>query len=164
MADRAYIALGSNFGESVLLVRKAMERLQELAEGPIVRSSLWRTSPVDCPPGSPDFINAVVGIAPHRRFAPLTLLRDLQVLEAEFGRRPKVVLNEARPLDLDLILWGETVVNSPELIVPHPRALQRKFVLAPLAEIAPDLTFPGQEKPVRELLASLRTGEAIERI
>ena len=90
------------------------------------------------------------------------LLTRLQVLEKEFGRAPKVVLNEARPLDLDLIAFGDEVRHSPALILPHPRAHLRRFVLAPLAEIAPDLILPGQKKSVRELLQTLRTDEVIE--
>ena len=85
-------------------------------------------------------------------------------MEGEFGRVPKKIMNEARPLDLDLIAYGNTEWNSAELILPHPRAHLRKFVLAPLAEIAPEWVLPGQKKTVRELLASLRTDEVVEKL
>lgn len=162
--ERAFVALGSNLGNSAALVRRAMDRLQELSSKPVVRSSLWRSSPVDCPPGSGDFINAVAAIHPPAGLSPEALLARLQGLEAEFGRRRKAVLNEARPLDLDLIAWGGRELSTERLILPHPRAHLRKFVLAPLAEIAPNFALPGQKKSVRELLATLRTDESIGRI
>jgi len=92
------------------------------------------------------------------------MLRTLQALEQEFGRRPKQVLNEPRPLDLDLIVFGEEIRRTPELIVPHPRAQLRKFVLCPLSEIAPDLILPGQSKTVAQLLKDLRSDEQIKRL
>jgi 2-amino-4-hydroxy-6-hydroxymethyldihydropteridine diphosphokinase len=87
------------------------------------------------------------------------LLRKLQALEREFGRKPKQVLNEPRPLDLDLIAFGHELRGTNELILPHPRAHQRRFVLAPLAEIAPQLVLPGQTETVTELLAGLKGDE-----
>ncbi len=91
------------------------------------------------------------------------MLRTLQALEQEFGRRPKQVLNEPRPLDLDLIAFGDEIRQSPELVLPHPRAHLRKFVLCPLSEIAPDLILPGQTKTVAQLLKELRGDEQIEK-
>src|SRR4051794_15023844 len=99
----AFVALGSNLGDSGPIILRAMERLQEFSEQPLLRSSLWETSPVGCPPNSPPFINAVVGLEPRGGETPETLLAKLQALEKEFGRRPKIVTNEPRPLDLDLI-------------------------------------------------------------
>lgn len=160
----AFIALGSNLGDSIANVRGAMDALQELSAAPLLRSSLWQSTPVDCPPGSPLFINAVVGLAPAPGEAPETLLRRLQGLEQSFGRQPKKVLNESRPLDLDLIAWGNETRNTPTLILPHPRAQQRRFVLAPLAEIAPQFIFPGQTKSVATLLAELITDERLTRL
>jgi 2-amino-4-hydroxy-6-hydroxymethyldihydropteridine diphosphokinase len=119
---------------------------------------------VDCPPGSPVFINAVVRLAPLKGETPESLLGKLQALEREFGRRPKQVLNEPRPLDLDLIAFNNEVRSGPELVLPHPRAHLRRFVLAPLAEIAPSLILPGQQKSVRELLSALRTDEVLEKL
>ena len=160
-AATAYIALGSNLGDPARILREAMARLQELSEGPILKSSLWQTSPVDCPPGSPPFVNAIVGLPPRAGETPESLLAKLQALERDFGRRPKQVLNEPRPLDLDLIAFGAETRNTPTLTLPHPRAHRRRFVLQPLSEIAPDLVLPGQTKTVDALLADLRTDELI---
>ena len=121
----------------------------------MLKSSLWETTPVDCPPGSPVFVNAVAGLLPRRGETPESLLAKLQGLEREFGRRPKKVLNEARPLDLDLLAFGGEQRATEELTLPHPRAHQRRFVLQPLSEIAPDLILPGQSKSVAELLERL---------
>jgi 2-amino-4-hydroxy-6-hydroxymethyldihydropteridine diphosphokinase len=150
-----FVALGSNLGDPKASIRAAMNHLQGLSDQPILRSSLWETEPVDCPPGSPKFINAVVGVVPRSGETPESLLCKLQKMEREFGRKPKQVLNEARPLDLDLIAFGQEVRTSPELTLPHPRVAQRRFVLGPLAEIAPDLVLPGQSKCVAELFRCL---------
>jgi 2-amino-4-hydroxy-6-hydroxymethyldihydropteridine diphosphokinase len=159
-----FIALGSNLGNSATLIREAMDRLDTLSAQPARRSSLWRTSPVDCPPGSSDFVNAAVQIIPRPGETPETLLEKLQNLEKEFGRKPKTVLNEARPLDLDIIAFGRELRRGERLILPHPRAHLRRFVVAPLAEIAPDLVLPGQNQTVRSLLSALPSGpENVER-
>jgi 2-amino-4-hydroxy-6-hydroxymethyldihydropteridine diphosphokinase len=160
----AFIALGSNLGNSREVIQEAMKRLQSFSKEPLLKSSLWESTPVNCPPGSPNFVNAVVGLIPLASETPESLLEKLQALEKEFGRQPKKVLNEPRPLDLDLILFGKEKRTSHFLQVPHPRALERKFVLQPLAEIAPDLIFPGQTKTAKELLDALRTDEVLRRI
>jgi 2-amino-4-hydroxy-6-hydroxymethyldihydropteridine diphosphokinase len=151
----AFVALGSNLGESATLVREALDRLQEISADPLLRSSLWRTVPVDCPPGSPAFVNAVAGLRPRAGETPESLLGHLQQLEREFGRQPKVVPNEPRPLDLDLLAFGSEQRATDRLTLPHPRAHQRRFVLAPWSEIAPEFVVPGQDRTVGELLARL---------
>src|ERR1017187_339167 len=160
----SYVALGSNLGDSWKIILDATRRLQGFSDEPILRSSLWRTAPLDCPPGSPKFLNAVVGLVPRKEETPESLLKKLRELEKEFGRQPKKVLNEPRPLDLDLIAFGNQVRNSPELILPHPRAHQRRFVLQPLSELAPELILPGQTKTVSQLLAELSPDEVVTRI
>ena len=100
-------------------------------------------------------MNAAVALTLRPGETPESLLAKLQALEKEFGRRPKVVLNEPRPLDLDLIAFGGEVRNTPELILPHPRAHLRRFVLQPLGEVAPEFVLPGQTRTVAELLQSL---------
>ena len=160
----AIIALGSNLGDSRATLRRAMDRLQELSTQPIQKSSLWQTTPVDCPPGSPPFVNAVIGLVPLPGETPETLLAKLQSLEREFGRAPKTVLNEPRPLDLDLIAFGDAVLHTPKLVLPHPRAHERRFVLQPLSEIAPDLILPGQSNTVAQLLAELPPDAAMQKI
>jgi 2-amino-4-hydroxy-6-hydroxymethyldihydropteridine diphosphokinase len=160
----AIVALGSNLGKSANIIRRAMERLQEFSVQLILKSSLWQTMPVDCPPDSPKFVNAVVGFTPRKDETPESLLKKLRDLEKEFGRPSKKILNEPRPLDLDLIAFGNETRNLPELILPHPRAHLRKFVLQPLSEIAPELILPGQGKTVAELLAGLRGDETVMRL
>jgi 2-amino-4-hydroxy-6-hydroxymethyldihydropteridine diphosphokinase len=151
----AIVALGSNLGDSAQVLRDAMARLQEFSDEPVSRSSLWQTTPVDCPPGSPPFLNAVIGLAPRTAETPESLFEKLHALEEAFGRLPKKILNEPRPLDLDLIAFGNATRETSSLTLPHPRAHQRRFVLEPLNEIAPDLILPGQTQTVAALLAAL---------
>jgi len=163
-ATTAFVALGSNLGDSRQILLDAMTRLQNFSDAPLFKSSLWQTTPVDCPPDSPKFLNAVAGLVPRAGETPESLLQKLQALEKEFGRRPKKILNEPRPLDLDLIGFGNKIRQSPELILPHPRAHQRRFVLQPLSEIAPDFILPGQLKNVAQLLAALPADEVVTRL
>jgi 2-amino-4-hydroxy-6-hydroxymethyldihydropteridine diphosphokinase len=155
LRELAIVALGSNVGDSRSQLLQAMDRLQELSAVPLLRSSLWQTTPVDCPPGSPVFVNAVVGLVPRPDETPETILQKLQGFEREFGRRPKHVHNEPRSLDLDLIAFGLETRHTASLTLPHPRAHQRRFVLEPLNQIAPKLILPNQTEPVHALLARL---------
>ena len=149
--ETVFIALGSNLGDLRQIFARALARLQEFSDAPLLASPFIETAPVDCPPGSPNFLNAVVGLVPRAGETPESLHMKLQLLEKEFGRSPKKVLNEPRPLDLDLIAFGHATRNTQQLTLPHPRAHLRKFVLQPLAEIAPDFVLPGQTKTVAEL-------------
>jgi 2-amino-4-hydroxy-6-hydroxymethyldihydropteridine diphosphokinase len=160
----AFVALGSNLGDSRQIILDAMARLQSFSDRPMLKSSLWQTSPVNCPPGSPMFVNAVVGLVPQSVETPESMLKKLRELEKEFGRPPKKAANEPRPLDLDLIAFGAETRATPELVLPHPRAHQRRFVLQPLNEIAPDLAWPGQGKTVARLLAELSSDEILKRL
>lgn len=160
----AIVALGSNLGDSPQILRAAMERLNHFSTEPVIESSLWQTAPVDCPPGSPKFLNAVVAFIPQKGETPESLLAKLQELETTFGRQPKKVHNEPRPLDLDLIAFGTETRCTQQLTLPHPRAHRRRFVLQPLAEIAPDLRLPGQTLTTAELLANLKSDERCEKI
>jgi 2-amino-4-hydroxy-6-hydroxymethyldihydropteridine diphosphokinase len=157
------VAFGSNLGDSRKTILEAMERLGEFSVGPVLKSSLWQTTPVDCPPGSPEFVNAVAAFVPKPGETPESLLAKLRALEKRFGRTDKKVMNEPRSLDLDLIAFGNEVRNSAELTLPHPRAHLRKFVLQPLSEIAPDLILPGQNKTVAQLLKEISSGERLEK-
>ena len=160
----AYIALGSNLGDSRGNVLRAMERLQAFSDEPLAKSSLLETQPVDCPPGSPHFVNAVTALVTRDDETPVSLLKKLQQLESEFGRTPKKILNEVRPLDLDIIAFGDKRCATADLTLPHPRAHLRQFVLQPLAEIAPGLVLPGQVKTVSELLAQLTSAEVVRKL
>lgn len=158
----SYIGLGSNLGDSRMLIAQAMESLARRTTGPTRCSSLWRSTPVDCPPGSGMFINAVMEIRHRPGVTPEHFLAELQAMERSFGRGPKTVTNESRPLDLDILSWGNLVRSSPELILPHPRAHQRRFVLAPWAEIAPQLKLPGHAFTIMEYLEGLgEQGECV---
>ncbi len=158
------IALGANLGDAEHHVLQAMDHLAKLAAGPVARSSLWQSMPVDCPPDSPPFVNAAVTFTALPGETPETLLPKLQAIEREFGRQPKVVHNAPRPLDLDLITFGNERRSTPELTLPHPRAHERRFVLQPIAEIAPDLVLPDQTLSVVQLLAKLPLYEPMKRL
>ena len=93
-----------------------------------------------------------------------SLLAQLQSLEKEMGRAPRRILNEPRVIDLDLIAFGSQTMVAPDLVLPHPRAHLRRFVLQPLSEIAPDYIFPGQDKTVSELLRRLDSSETLRRL
>jgi len=162
--ESVLVALGSNLGDSPALLRAAMDRIQQLAGIPVRRSSLWSSSPVDCPPESPRFTNAALLLPVPSGFSPESWLGATQALEREFGRIPKTVLNEARQLDIDLIAWGQEVRRSPILTLPHPRAHLRRFVLQPLAELCGDFVLPGQFKSIAELLADCLADPDFHRI
>jgi 2-amino-4-hydroxy-6-hydroxymethyldihydropteridine diphosphokinase len=162
--DLAIIAIGSNLGDSHHIMSQIIPRLQDFSDQPLLKSALWQTAPVDCPPGSPLFVNAVVALLPRELETPESLLTALQNLEREFGRRPKKILNEARPLDLDLIAFGTQARATASLTLPHPRAHERRFVLQPLSEIAPELILPCQSKTVARLLAGLPPDDRMQKL
>jgi 2-amino-4-hydroxy-6-hydroxymethyldihydropteridine diphosphokinase len=141
VGQRCFIALGANLGDPVATVKAAILALRGLPGTEfIAASSLYRTAPVGLK-HQPDFINAVVeliAVSP----AP-TFLESLFEIEARFGRQ-RSVKNAPRTLDLDLLLYGDDVSDDPVLTLPHPRLHERAFVLAPLAEIAPQLIIPGR--------------------
>ncbi|WP_126444371.1 2-amino-4-hydroxy-6-hydroxymethyldihydropteridine diphosphokinase [Sulfuricystis multivorans] len=159
MTAFAYIALGANLGDPLTTVRAAITALQEMADARFIAgSSLYRTAPIGLK-HQPDFINAVVKL--ETGLAPADLLTRLLAIEAAFGR-VRSVKNAPRTLDLDLLLCGEAVLDLPELTLPHPRMAERAFVLAPLAEIAPDLVIPGRG-PLAALLPQV-ADQRIERL
>jgi 2-amino-4-hydroxy-6-hydroxymethyldihydropteridine diphosphokinase len=164
VSDKAYIAMGSNLGDSRQTLMRALERLQLLSDTPLVKSSFFETAPVDCPPGSPNFLNAVAELAPRSGETPESLLKKLQTLETEFGRALKTLHNAPRPLDLDLVAFGNETRLTPGLILPHPRAHLRRFVMQPLSEIAPNLILPGQSRTVAQLLRELTSGEIVRKL
>ena len=141
-----------------------MRRLAVFARGPLRCSSLWRTSAVDCPPNSPDFINAAVAFDPRPGLTPESLLAALKALELEFGREPIRVRNAPRALDLDLLLYGDATRATADFQLPHPRAVNRRFVLAPAAEVLPEAVWPGQSLTIAELLAELESDEQVVRM
>ncbi|MCM2308322.1 MAG: 2-amino-4-hydroxy-6-hydroxymethyldihydropteridine diphosphokinase [Sulfuritalea sp.] len=148
MGRPCFIALGANLGDPVATVKAAILALRELPQTEfIAASSLYRTAPVGLK-HQPDFINAVVELVAVSP-AP-TLLEALFEIEARFGRQ-RSIKNAPRTLDLDLLLYGDELSDDPHLTLPHPRLHERAFVLAPLAELAPQLLIPGRG-PLADLL------------
>lgn len=139
-SNRAFIGLGSNLGDPQAQVRSAFEEIAAV-QGVLLckRSSLYLSAPVGCS-AQPDFINAVAEI--RTVLAPLRLLDVLQAIERRHGR-VRHFRNSARTLDLDILSYGDLRCRSEELVLPHPRAHKRAFVLQPLLEIAPDCVMPG---------------------
>ena len=139
-----------------------MQSLEIFAQpGSLQCSRLWQTSPVDCPPESSLFVNAAVCFEALANVTPERLLVELKSLEREFGRGAKIVRNAPRELDLDLLVFNQERRNTQTFTLPHPRAVERLFVLAPVAEIAPGLRWPGMGTTVLELLIALETDEQV---
>lgn len=136
----AYLGLGANLGDARAAVLDAMQAIA-CTDGValVAQSALYASAPVDS--SGPDYVNAVVQV--HTRLTAPQLLVQLQALEAGAGRQ-RPYRNAPRTLDLDLLLYGQSTIQSPTLTVPHPRMWERAFVLLPLAEIAPDLVWPEQ--------------------
>ena len=145
---RVYLSLGSNLGYRLGRIQAALEMLP--ARGVEIRrvSSFYRTEPVDFRP-QPWFINCVAEAGTE--LAPLRLLRTLKSLERELGRR-RGTPKGPRPIDIDILLYENRVVRSPDLTIPHPRLAERRFVLVPLAELDPGLRHPVTERTVLEML------------
>jgi len=158
------IGLGSNRGASIAIILEAMDRLERFAAGTVRRSGLWRTSPVDCPPGAADFVNAAAAFEAAPDLTPEALLAGLKALEREYGVRDTAVRNSPRELDLDLLLFDDQRRDTPEFSLPHPRAVQRRFVLAPAVEVLPDAVWPGTGRTIRTLLAELESDEQVTRL
>ncbi|ABD70225.1 2-amino-4-hydroxy-6-hydroxymethyldihydropteridine pyrophosphokinase [Rhodoferax ferrireducens T118] len=149
----AYIALGANLGDARAAVLRAMRVIAALPATTLVRrSSLYRTAPVEAM--GPDYINAVVEVATGLH--PLELLLELQQLEQAAGRE-RPYRNASRTLDLDILLYGEASMDSPTLVIPHPRMMARAFVLVPLAEIAPLRVSSDQLRAVSDQAVKLVT-------
>ena len=158
MKDTAFIALGSNLNDPLEQLRKAARALESLGEI-TARSSLFKTAPVGGPPGQAAYLNAVVSLKPKEIYQePKALLEALLVLEQDQGRERRERWGP-RTLDLDLLTFGEEIIHSPTLTLPHPRMWERAFVLEPLCEIRPDFRQLDTGENVCAVLARLdRTG------
>lgn len=149
--DTVYLSLGSNLGDREAHLRDALVRLETAEVHVVRRSSVYETEPQDLR-DQPWFVNLVVEA--QTRLFPLQLLARLQDLEREMGRQ-RIAPKGPRTIDLDILFYGTFVIDTKELQVPHPRLDQRRFVLEPLAEIAPSLRHPVTGRTAREMLAVL---------
>jgi len=158
---RTGIALGSNLGDRLAHLRAGRDEVLRIAgvSPPLLCSRVYETEPVGSGPEAGAFLNAVIEV----EFAgqPIDLLESLQEIEATHGRPSKRPRNAPRTLDLDILYIGNLVLSNEEVVIPHPRLHLRRFVLAPLGDIRPELTLPGQERSVAELLAALGDPAAV---
>ena len=152
---RAGVALGSNLGQRLAHLRNARKEIANLkgALPPMRCSAIYETEPVDCEPGASKFFNAVIEFGYSGQ--PIELRRELAAIERILGRPAAHERNVSRPIDLDLLYFDELVIETAELRLPHPRIVDREFVLRPLADIRPDLVLPKQTESVHRLLLHL---------
>ena len=149
------IALGSNQGNSLDILESSLNALDLIPGIALEQTSSWyQTKPVGTPQPQPDYLNGCALLSTEQ--TPEELLAILQATEIQFGRVNKGTL-QARTLDLDLLLYGDLVLNTPDLTIPHPRMSERAFVLVPLAEIAPDWIEPRSGNKIAKLLKSVDT-------
>jgi 2-amino-4-hydroxy-6-hydroxymethyldihydropteridine diphosphokinase len=148
------LGLGSNLGDRLQHLQQAKAYLLSLSpEGWHIASPLYETEPVGCPPNSPKFLNAVLEI--EFTGAPKTLMKKIMAYEVAHGRDRNLPKNSARTIDIDMLYFGEKEVLEKDLVIPHPRMAERRFVLLPLSTVRPDLIIKGTGRTVRMLLREL---------
>lgn len=157
--ELAYLSLGSNIGDREAALREAIQRLAAIGRVELV-SSIYETEPVEVT-DQPWFLNCAVAMETEK--TPEQLLSEILSIEEEMGRR-RVQEKGPRNIDVDILLYGGAVVESPSLTIPHPAMQQRRFVLEPLAEIAPEARNHGSGRSVREMLEALPPGQAVRKI
>src|SRR5229473_854430 len=155
-----YLSLGSNIGDREKNLRLAMDELPHAGVAITRVSSFYETEPVDLRE-QPWFLNCVVEAETH--FDPFMLLRALREIETKMGSK-KLVAKGPRLIDMDIPLYGSETIDTPELQVPHPRMHLRRFVLVPLAEIAPSLRHPSWAKTISELAAVTTDRSEVRRL
>lgn len=155
-----FLAIGSNKGNREAMISQALQGLRSGGFEVKALSPLYETSPVDCEEGTPSFLNGIV--RGFWRETPESLLNLCQELERQAGRPEKHSSRQSRELDLDIILFGQEIIRTERLSVPHPRAAQRAFVLVPLHDLAPGTVFPDFGKTVSQLLCKLPGSDGIK--
>lgn len=154
---RTAIALGANLGDDLLeQLKKARTLIRPFHKGTdadFLQSPIYKTTPVNCPEGSPDFYNAVIEMEWTK--SPELLLEVLSSIEHYMGRDRTLKRNAKRPIDLDILYVGDEECEEFALTLPHPRMVERRFVMQPLADICPDTSIVGTGKTVKEILAQL---------
>lgn len=159
---KAYLALGSNRGDREKNIERALEGLAQAGIPVRRRSPLYETQPVGTT-SQRWFLNCVVEV--ETQLMPLALLRAAQRVERQLGRRPAAAPQPlARSIDIDILLYAASVVRSTELTIPHPRLAERRFVLAPLRDLAPELRHPLTRKTAAEMLAEAGDLAAVRRL
>jgi len=151
-----HIATGSNLGNRIEHLDRADRALASL--GRVLRvSPTYQTAAIGMAPGTPDFLNRVVELDPDQRWqqAPAELMQALLDIEQDLGRQRRGDSVLSRPIDLDIVLWGDRCIALPNLVVPHPRMMSRRFVLQPLADLVPQQLVPGTGKTAAALLRAL---------
>jgi 2-amino-4-hydroxy-6-hydroxymethyldihydropteridine diphosphokinase len=159
MATTVYLSLGSNVGAREAHLRDAQVRLEAIGRV-IAASSFYETEPVEFIQ-QPWFLNCVLAIETEK--TPQQLMAAILSIEEEMGRR-RLQKKGPRSIDIDILLFDDVVMESKELTVPHPAMDQRRFVLEPLAEIAPEMVHPVFKKTIRELRDALPPGQAVRKI
>ncbi len=158
MANFVYLSLGSNLGDRVSHLRDAIARLQTTGRIASV-SSFYETEPVEFTEQA-WFLNCVIALETTE--TPEQLMAAILHIEQEMGRE-RIQRKGPRTIDIDILLFGDMIVDSPALTIPHPAMYQRRFVLQPLAEIAPELVHPVLKKTIRELREALPAGQAVRK-
>ncbi len=162
METEAYIAIGSNLGNRELNLLQAIAEVGRLPESRVTAlSSFYETSPVGTV-AQDAFYNAVIRLS--TRLDARSLLISMLKIEDDIFKRVRTIHQGPRRMDLDLLLYGDRIINEENLVVPHPRLAERRFVLQPLCEIAPDLLHPLIGKSVHELLDSLKSDETVVKL
>jgi 2-amino-4-hydroxy-6-hydroxymethyldihydropteridine diphosphokinase len=159
MPPSAYLSLGSNIGNRDANLREAIRRLEAVGSITAI-SSFYETEPVEFT-AQDWFMNCVVLLETEQ--TPLDLLQSILNIEQSMGRR-RIQNKGPRNIDIDILLFDDLVVNTAELTIPHPAMHQRRFVLAPLAEIAPNVQHPVLHKTAQELLEGLPAGQAVRKV
>jgi 2-amino-4-hydroxy-6-hydroxymethyldihydropteridine diphosphokinase len=159
MPNLVYLSLGSNIGDRESQLRRAQAQLG--AAGRVLKvSSFYETEPVEFTQ-QPWFVNCALALETTR--TPQQLLSEILTIEREMGRR-REQNKGPRSLDIDILLFADRIIDSKDLTIPHPAMHQRRFVLEPLAEIAPETEHPVLHKTIRELLDALPPGQPLRRI